>query len=378
MGAQAQVSSVSAAERDVSGFEIEAVSELEQLREEWTRLAEGAGNVFSTWDWASIWWRHFGNGRRLLLTACRDARGTVVAILPAYLSSDQPVRTVRFVGHGPADQLGPICDGDTALAAAFLRQALEQRAWPWDVFMAERLPGEQKWASLLRGRALEHESSPIMRAGSSWDEYLASRSSNFREQVRRRERKLAREHDLNYRLANRDSFDADFETLVRLHEARWGEEQSGAFAGRLKDFHREFASVALDRGWLRLWTMEVDGQAVAAWYGFRFAGAESYYQSGRDPDWDRYSVGFVLLTHTMREAFDDGVAEYRLLRGGEYYKSRFATHDSGVETIGLARGVKGRAALYVSRLRADTDLKPAPARLVSRLRRRAATARRQS
>jgi CelD/BcsL family acetyltransferase involved in cellulose biosynthesis len=361
---------------ELTRFQIETLSELEPLRQDWAELAERGRNVFSTWDWASIWWRHFGEGRRLLLTACRDPEGSVVAILPAYLSSTRPVRTVRFVGHGPADQLGPLHDGDVPRAAALLRQALRRRLWPWDVFVADRLPADEHWGSLLGGRPLERESSPVMRAGSTWDDYLASRSSNFREQVRRRERKLAREHDLSYRLANSDSLDADFETLVRLHEARWGEGRSGAFAGRLEDFHREFARRALERGWLRLWSMEADGQAVASWYGFRFGGVESYYQSGRDPAWDRYSVGFVLLTHTMREAFDDGVAEYRLLRGGEYYKNRFATHDDGVETVARSRGVRGRAAMYVSRSRAEADMKPAPARLVSRLRRRAATARR--
>jgi CelD/BcsL family acetyltransferase involved in cellulose biosynthesis len=365
-------------ERDMSAFQIETVSELEQLRQDWTELAERCGNVFSTWDWASIWWRHFGEGRPLLLTTFRDSAGRVVAILPTYLSSSSPVRTVRFVGHGPADQLGPVHDGDIPLAAALLRHALRDGMWPWDVFMAERLPAEEQWSSLLGGRTLERESSPVMQAGSSWDEYLASRSSNFRDQVRRRERKLAREHDLNYRLTNEDSLDGDFETLVRLHEARWGAGGSAAFGGPLKDFHRDFATRALEQGWLRLWTLEVDGHAVAAWYGFRFAGVESYYQSGRDPAWDRNSVGFVLLTHTMREAFNDGMGEYRLLRGGEYYKDRFATHDEGVETIALPHGVRGRAAVYVSRSRAAPDMKPAPARLVSRLRGRAATLRRPS
>src|SRR6185436_512520 len=102
--------------------------------------------------------------------------------------------------------------------------------------------------------------------------------------------------EIGYRLADRASFEADFERLVQLHELRWGE-RSPAFVGPLADFHRDFASVALERGWLRLWSLEVDGTTVAAWHGFRFGGFESYYQSGRDPAWDSYRVGFVLLTH---------------------------------------------------------------------------------
>jgi CelD/BcsL family acetyltransferase involved in cellulose biosynthesis len=57
------------------------------------------------------------------------------------------------------------------------------------------------------------------------------------------------------------------------------------------------------------------------------------------------SVGSVLLTHVIRRALEDGMGEFRLLRGGAAYKDRFATDDPGIETYGLARGVSARAAL---------------------------------
>src|SRR5207244_3847263 len=154
--------------------------------------------------------------------------------------------------------------------------------------------------------------------GRRFDEYRAGRSRNFREQVRRRERKLSRDHDLRFRLTdNPQRLEEDLSSLIRLHEARWRGEGAGAFAGPFEAFHRDFAARALERGWLRLWTMEVDGSPAAAWYGVRFGGAESYYQGGRDPALDDLSPGFVLLAHTIRAAFDDGVREYRFLLGDE-------------------------------------------------------------
>ncbi len=326
---------------------LDPIESLESAPPEWAGLAERSGNVFSTREWAEVWWRHFGADRPLALTACRRAGGEVVGILPLYMSSRRPVRTLRFLGHGPADQLAPVCDpADLEPVTAALRHALRERAWPWDVLLAERLPGGHDWSALLGARTLGRDASPVLATGGkSWDEYLASRSSNFREQVRRRERKLGREHELRYRLADRESLEADFTRLVELHEARWGE-RSPAFVGPLREFHQDFAAVALERGWLRLWSLEVDGRTVAAWHGFRFGGFESYYQSGRDPAWDRYRVGFVLLTHTMREAFDDGMREYRMLRGAEAYKDRFATEDKGLETVAVSRGV-GRAAYAI-------------------------------
>ena len=80
------------------------------------------------------------------------------------------------------------------------------------------------------------------------------------------------------------------------------------------------------------------GAPVATLCGFRYAGIESYYQAGRDPAWSAYRVGFVLLAHAIRQAADDGIAEYRLLRGGEDYKLRFAVADPGLETVAVAGG----------------------------------------
>jgi CelD/BcsL family acetyltransferase involved in cellulose biosynthesis len=91
-----------------------------------------------------------------------------------------------------------------------------------------------------------------------------------------------------------------------------------------------------------LWFCELDGVPAACWYGFRFAGIESHFQSGRNPRFEQESPGTVLLVRTIRAALEDGVGEYRFLRGGEAYKDRFATEDPGVETVGYGRTAIGQ------------------------------------
>jgi CelD/BcsL family acetyltransferase involved in cellulose biosynthesis len=330
---------------------LEPIPDLDAAREDWTRLAEASGNLFSTWEWASVWWRHLGDGRALHLVGARSDAGELAAILPFYLSRDRPLRVLRFVGHGPADRLEPVCaPADRSLAADAVRQALRERLGGWHVAVADRLPGEEGWPELLGERVLRTEPSPVLvTEGRDWDAFLASRSKNFRDQARRRERKLAKAHELSYRLtADPEELERDYATLVRLHRERWGEESS-SFVGVREALHLDFARAALERGWLRLWTLELDGRPVAAWLGFRFGGAEWYYQAGRDPALEREAVGFVLMAHTVREALNDGVSEYRLLLGGEAYKDRFASADPGLETVVFARGARGRAARAAAR-----------------------------
>jgi CelD/BcsL family acetyltransferase involved in cellulose biosynthesis len=231
--------------------------------------------------------------------------------------------------------VGPIrVPGDDAQAAAALAQAVATAPGRHILFVGEGFPGHEHWETVLRGASHDRDSSPVLDiSGASWDEYLATRSSNFRQQVRRRERRLYERHDVTLRLADARSLASDMETLFALHADRWRDGGSTAFCGRRKDFHREFAKLALARGWLRLWILELDGAPAAAWYGFRYGDAEWFYQSGRDPALDAESVGFVLMAHTIRAAVEDGMSKYRFLLGHEPYKGRFASGDNGEVTI---------------------------------------------
>jgi CelD/BcsL family acetyltransferase involved in cellulose biosynthesis len=312
------------------------VSSFGDLQEDWVRLASESRNVFSTWEWASTWWRRYGGAHEPLVASSRE-EGDVVALLPLYLWSRRPVRIARLIGHGPADQLGAICaPGANATAAEALRQT------DVDLVLMELLSGREPWEELLGQQPLLRESSPTISLGAGWDGYLASRSANLRQQIRRRGRQLDRRHAARFRLATApERLQEDLTLLYALHRARWG--SRSAFA-RFEAFHRDFATIALERGWLRLWFLELDERPAAAWYGFRFAGVESYYQAGRDPAFRDESVGFVLLAHSIRQAAEEGVLEYRLLRGAESFKLRFADADPGVETFAPARGMTGRAA----------------------------------
>src|SRR5438270_1048266 len=274
--------------------------DVDARRAEWEELARRAGNLFATPEWVAVWRRHFGAGSQALSLGCHAADGRLLAVLPLGVRGRPPLRVARFDGHGVADELGPICaPEDRAEVGAALRGAFEADRLPFDLLLGERLPASYDWAGALGVTPLRAESSPRLRTDArTWDDYLATKSSNLRGQLRTKERRLARGHRLEYRLADDvDRLEADMSILFRLHDRRWGERESVAFSGRREAFHREFARVALERGWLRLWFLELDGRPVAAWHGFRYAGAEWFYQSGRDPEWERASVGLVLLAH---------------------------------------------------------------------------------
>lgn len=352
-----------------TGLRVQPLGDLDELGEEWDELALAARNVFATREFLSTWSRHHLRGQPVLATACRAPDGRLVAILPLYASREHGVRVLRFLGHGPGDQLGPICaPSDRIAAARALRRVLSNSPQRWDVFLGHQLPGGQAWDALAGARLIRHEASPVVHLrGARWDDFLGSLGSRLRQEIRYDARRLAREHDVRYRLADdADRLPADIGALFALHAAQWGE-RSGFSSW--EPFHRELAAKALARGWLRLWLLEVDGRVVAAKYNFRYAGDEFSYQSARDLSWRRVSLGLVLLAHAMRTAMEEGVRSYRLLRGAEAYKYRFPIEDRGLDTVALARGTVRDTALILGHdLRQVPALAPARRWIRARLR----------
>jgi CelD/BcsL family acetyltransferase involved in cellulose biosynthesis len=326
---------------------VERVHSFEELQREWSALAESRGGIFATWEWSETWWRHHGGERELLLHAGRASGGELVTVLPLYAWRARWPRLIRFLGHGEGDELGPVyARGREALAARALRRALDSLGW--DVFLGEQLPGDEDWPALLGGTRWRWELNPVLRIPSGdWDQYLQARSANFRQQLRRRTQQLEDAGEVRFRLADEQSLEHDLDTLFMLHRARWGQRRT-TFGDT--PFHRDLARVALARGWLRLWVLELDGRPIAAWHGFQVGRVAAYYQAGRDPEYERLSVGFVLLAHTIRAAIEGGASEYSFGRGAEGFKLRFTEETRGLETVALTLALRGRTALSAARI----------------------------
>jgi CelD/BcsL family acetyltransferase involved in cellulose biosynthesis len=320
---------------------IEIVDGLPALRDDWSRLASASRNLFAAWEWNELWWRHYGRGRPLRIAVLRDG-DEVAAITPLYVWSRRPLRILRLIGHGHGDLLGPISSREDAADALRLALAAER----YDLFAGDWMAGDRDWAGLLRGRVVRRTGYPILRfaEGSSWQDFLALQSPRFRKTVRHRRNRLEGSHEVTYRYADTASLERDLDAAFGLHRARFREHPGCLFCGDHEPFQREFAAIALERGWLRLLLLEVDGEAVGCDYGFVFENAYFAYQGGRDPAWDRYSVGFLLEVESIRRMLEAGAAEYRFLGGEEPYKYRFPTEDPRLETVLAPATRRGRLA----------------------------------
>ena len=224
-----------------------------------------------------------------------------------------------------------------------LRGALS--AIPHDVFVGDQFAGGRGWAGALEGRVLRTTGYPILALeGRSWDEILAATSPRFRKHVRQSPNRLKRRHDVRFRARTwTRSRATSTPCSVSTAPASASTRAATSAASTSRSSAISQISRSTEAG-LRLLLLELDGEAVAAEFGFLFHGVYFAYQGARNPAWQRESVGFVLEVETIRRSLEEGAVEFRFLGGEEAYKYRFPAQDPRLETILAGRTARGRVA----------------------------------
>lgn len=294
-----------------------------------------AASPFMSWAWHRAW-AHSAPPEDLAASEAvllYDSAGRLQALAPvaarrvSFRRARIAALTWAIGDVGCPDHLDLMATPGADLEA--LAPALE--ALPWHVMILSNLtegaPNVGRLAAALarRGHAVQHTalwSCPYLELPSAWEEYLATLSPTRRQLLRRKERNLYRAHRAVLTDYEADRLDEGWGWLVALHERRWT--GAGVFREpRIERLHRRFACEMARRGQLWLTTLDLDGEPAAAWYGFADRDAVYFYQSGRDPAWERESVGLVLMGLMIRRAIERGYRRFEFLRGEEPYKMQW-------------------------------------------------------
>jgi CelD/BcsL family acetyltransferase involved in cellulose biosynthesis len=320
------------------------------LREEWNELlaASRADSLFLTWEWLHTWWLHARGDARLALLAVR--RGEELVGLAPLLSRTELFGGARleFLGTGRvgSDYLDVIARRDVepevvAVLASHLARSgsvLDLRQVRLTASVVKGLVRELRRSGCSIRAARTHRCPYIALEGRSWDAFLGSLGSEHRYAFRRKLRKLRAQHELSFELvASEAERRALVPVLFELHRLRWKGRGSDGLQG-LEAFHEGISRLALERGWLRLFVLRLDGEPAAALYGFRYGRVFSFYQSGFDPRLRDSSVGSVTLGLAIQSALEDGAAEFDLLHGEEPYKFHWASRSRRLARLTLFPG----------------------------------------
>jgi len=310
------------------------------LGPEWQQLHEAAGaDIFMARDWQLAWWRHLGGSRKLRVLVARDTRGNARGLLALSLDSARVglrrVRRLRFVGDEEvgSDYLDALIEPgwERAVIASFA-QALSARKQSWDLLefrdMDEHSSTAQQLCRAMGGEYELHSTPGLLCPARDLDPEQSPeaflRQSRRGENYRRRRKWLASQTDFRIELCrDPNTLAPALSEFFRLHRLRW--EQAGGSSGIesaiVEAFHREALIGLAASGHVRLYTLWVQGSAVASVYALTRGKTFYYYQSGMDPAWRSRSVGLVLIGETFADAIRSGFTRYDFLRGEEAYKA---------------------------------------------------------
>jgi len=340
--------------------EINSEDEFISLRESWTALLADCSypTPFCSWEWAWEWWQQFGKGRhRLLIVLAYDPRGVLVGLAPFLFPTDsgrplllRPLRPLGTRMHCTVDDLTeePMLLLHRDCAASALQSILEGlRAWngrgAWDLLHLRQMRGLSDPSLLSLWRQMSHTQPFCLlrrrkRVGqtralpASWPDFRGSLSRSMRDNVVYYPRLLTREGHLWQTRLVRDPEEirAAASVLIDLHHQRALSGRGPAHTNHLplpaqQAFLREVLSRLAAQGNAAVALLEVNRMPVAAQSVLEEAGMLTFYYSGFNPAWHRYSPVTVLHITLIQDAIARGLTRLDYLPEAEPWKTRWGT-----------------------------------------------------
>jgi CelD/BcsL family acetyltransferase involved in cellulose biosynthesis len=317
---------------------------LAPLREVWDALLEQNATraYFLRYSWNQHWWQSFAPARaRLHVLVCRDAVGGIWGIAPLYVQlrglRGVGVRELNFLGTGislvTSEHLDVLasCGHETRVVQAMVGFLSQKR--DWDRLRLVNVPAESKalthWQQLLQTQAAPCDQAPFVDTQQSWGALRQSWSGKFRYNIERGQRRLSEGSKAEFvRVSTPAQLTSALDDFVRLHQMRWTSlGKAGSFADeKFEAFLRFEIQRALASGSLRFWTYSLNDRCVATLMAFVENGVAHYFQSGFDVDYQKHSLGSVMVYMCLQDCVtDEEIREFDFMGGSAAYKGSWTS-----------------------------------------------------
>lgn len=313
--------------------EIDNYSDFLALEERWHDVLQRCThNVFSTWEWLSIWWKHFGDDKRLVLLIAEE-NDEILGIAPLMYSVHKMfglrIGKIQFIGTPHSDYNDFITAEKSEECIKLFIDYLYNLPEKWDCIELTDIPENARCLPFLskisKNLKLVHKC-PCVSLPKSYQTFLKSLSSSKRRHIRKGIRKLEKAFKVEIAdCSGVQSFAEGMRWLFELHHKRWKSKGfAGAFADpKFRDFNLDIAKSFSQKKWLGLYILNLSGEPAAADYGFKYGSKYYAYIPGFDPRYYRYSVGNMLRAYMIRKFIQEGLVEFDFMRGAEEYKDRW-------------------------------------------------------
>jgi len=161
------------------------------------------------------------------------------------------------------------------------------------------------------------------------DEFLLTRFRRKKRYNLKRQIRIALDEQglVHERVDKQADIERSVADLIALHQKRADEKGivSKILTDSARSFFQDYCRLALERGCLNLQFLKSNETRVSAVCALEMKDKVFFLQSGIDPEWEKWSVGTVLLTLLIEDAFLGQKVEFDFLKGDEQYKSTWAS-----------------------------------------------------
>lgn len=312
------------------------ISELSSLKDKWNNLLNKSksDNIFLTHQWIFTWWRYFGAGKKLKIILVEDNK-ELIGIAPLMVVKNYYfLKTLKFVGDPHSDYLDFILLPGVEKKILDLIFAYLYKCNYWDVIQLKEIPQNSETIKLIneesiyKTRKTVESICPILNLNTNWDQLFNILSPKMRHNLKYYRNRLEREHKVSFEdIEKIDLLEENMNIMFELHQKRWADQGiQGVFKDiNAKRFYLDIIQQFYVQNWLQLRVLRINENPVSICLNFKYQNRFYYYQSGRDPDWYKYSIGDILLADTIKYAIEQGFTKFDFLRGDEEYKKHWMT-----------------------------------------------------
>ena len=337
------------------GLQVEVYSNFNQLKaiqQEWDDFIESVGSeIFLTYDWCRIWWKHYGLKRKLRIFIFRH-ENTIVGIIPLFFEKIWLgpffVRAAKIVGTDftlVSVSLPVRSEFLSEVLHAFLDKLIsEYHSHILYIGPLAGMYGSYNKVMAICDRYLrdgyviinnEISVQTYFELAGSWEEQISGLSKSQRKKIRRAYRAIQNEKLISS-FATLENFEDFFESFVRMHQSRWQKANKG---GHFEDwpaayqFHYEIATSQLSHNRLRLLQVKLGNSVLGYKYGYKFGEKYHAFLYGRSISevTAHLDLGRILFGEQIKKAINENVRyidsmqgkyEHKLHLGGELFPIR--------------------------------------------------------
>jgi CelD/BcsL family acetyltransferase involved in cellulose biosynthesis len=321
---------------------------LQPLEPQWDDLAIRSRAPYCSPIWMLAWWANLAEDHHALrVVVVRDA-GKLVGVAPFFADRYRGLVRYRLLAAPISFPVQPLAaQGHERSVAESIGGVLAVSDPRPDIVTFDGMPAHRTWPSLLSDTWPKgmHPRVHHMRAlpapalvlrGRTYEEWLSSKSSNFRQQMRRFRRRLKGKGAKFLLAEGPEQVERGLTAFIALHHARW-EPRGGSnlVHSRPEDMLHTVAARFADPIRFRLWLLDVGGRIISVQIFLEAGGELAYWNGGFDEEWAAERPALQTIMAAIEHAFEVGDTRVSLGGGSEDYKYRFADEEDQLDWTSL-------------------------------------------